>query len=122
MQLNGPFSNSFSDFIAVFPYGHTHTINNDIKYLSTTNLIHLYMEINSSSDYKYLYNLNDLNKFKLNELMNIFNIEIRYRYNMLNQPENKQLSTKADEFIPSSYSRKPPISYRGAILKSRHYN
>jgi hypothetical protein len=94
---------SYDDYIAVMPDGHTRYFRNSLR-KSTINeiqIIFLQIQLYERNNYFYKNYINYRNK--IDELLIVMKEELIYR-NVIQKENKSGLSIKAQEFIPASFS------------------
>jgi hypothetical protein len=94
---------SYDDFIAVMPEGHTRYFRNSLRRSTINEIQEIFIQIQRCERNNYFYNNFKNYRNKIDELLILMNNELIIRHVI--QKENKSgLSIKAQEFIPSNYN------------------
>jgi hypothetical protein len=94
---------SYDDYIAVMPEGHTRYFKNSLRKSTLNEIQQIFIQIQYCERNNFLYNNSNIYKNKIDELLLVMKEELIFR--SVIQKENKSgLSIKAQEFIPSSYN------------------
>ena len=107
---------TYVDFISVMPHGSVHYFKNKLKSSTVNEMNQVFTQIHTIEMKSYLYNFNEIYKYKIDELVQTMRNELVSR--SVNQKENKYgLSSKAPEFVPSNTGNK-----QFTVMGSRQYN
>ena len=94
---------SYDDFIAVMPEGHTRYFRNSLRRSTIYEIQDIFVQIQLCEKNNYFYNNYKNYRNKIDELLIAMKDELTIRHVI--QKENKTgLSIKAQEFIPANYN------------------
>jgi hypothetical protein len=107
---------TYVDFISVMPHGSVHYFKNKLKSSTVNEMNQVFTLIHTHEMQSYLYNFNEIYKYKIDELVQTMKNELVYR--SVNQKENRYgLSSKAPEFVPVTNRNK-----QFNVMGSRQFN